>query len=669
MLSRLSDWLFDPSGLTPHGFCLLWKPGLIWTYAITDISIGLAYFSIPVALASFARRRRELALRPLLWLFAGFILLCGSTHFLDVVTLWQPAYGLLAAVKSATALISLFTAAAVWWLMPQAVALPSSRQLMLANAALAKSEARHRANFERSPMPLYTIDGNEVITAVSDTWLALLGYASHEVVGRHIDAFRSPGSPHMSPAERAKLMREGEIADLERLFLRRDGGLVEALISARIDPGEDGISITCVLIDVTARRRAEAALRASEERLWQSQKMEAVGQLTGGIAHDFNNMLQGISGCLDRMDRLVATRRSEEVGRYIVAAQQSVDRAANLTSRMLAFARRQSLQPRAVNPDTLVSGMAELIGRTIGPAITLRLALSEGGWCARCDPNQLESALLNLAINARDAMPNGGTLTISTAERLLTEAALSDQPDAAAGQFVEITVSDTGTGMAPEILPRAFEPFFTTKPIGQGTGLGLSQVYGFLHQSGGLVRLDSEPGEGTRVHLYLPRADQKSEPAVAAPMPTTRTPKPADTPPRAGGRSVLVVDDEPAVRRLLVEGLHDLGCLVLEAEHALGALDVLKSRLTVDLMVTDIGLPGLNGRQLAEAARNARPGLPILFVTGFAGAARETLDMSPRIEMLQKPFGLDALCEKARCMLQPVPALEPIALERTSVMP
>ena len=249
--------------------------------------------------------------------------------------------------------------------------------------------------------------------------------------------------------------------------------------------------------EVAERERAEAALR-------QAQKMEAIGQLTGGIAHDFNNMLQGIAGCLELIERRVSQQRAREVGPYVVAARQSVDRAARLTHRLLAFARRQTLQPMPVEPSRLVSDMEELIQRTVGPSIRLEMDLRDGTWCVLCDPSQLESALLNLCINARDAMPDGGTLTVMTADRTLDWRDLSGQDEARPGKYVEVSVRDTGVGMTPDVVSRAFEPFFTTKPFGQGTGLGLSQLYGFLRQSGGFVRLESHVSEGTTVRLWLP---------------------------------------------------------------------------------------------------------------------------------------------------------------------
>ncbi|MBV9775593.1 MAG: response regulator, partial [Acetobacteraceae bacterium] len=389
--------------------------------------------------------------------------------------------------------------------------------------------------------------------------------------------------------------------------------------------------------EMRERERAEEALR-------QAQKMEAVGQLTGGIAHDFNNMLQGISSNLEMLQRRVEQGRAVEARQFTDAMGKTVERAAALAHRLLAFARRQTLQPRAVLPDDLIEDMKELIQRTVGPEITVELRKDDGTWAVLCDPNQLESALLNLSINARDAMPDGGRLTISTEDVSLSEADVASQDDAEPGEYVEIVVTDTGTGMDDVVRARAFEPFFTTKPLGQGTGLGLSQTYGFVRQSGGFVRLDSAPGRGTTVRLYLPR----HEPArPSEPRPESGAePKEADA-----GEVVLLVEDEPEVREMTAERLRDLGYQILAAANGPVALDLLHSNTRVDVLVTDVGLPGgLNGRQLAEAARGSRPGLPVLFITGYAGSVLDS-ELAPGMEVIGKPFALDALAAKIREMI------------------
>ncbi len=385
--------------------------------------------------------------------------------------------------------------------------------------------------------------------------------------------------------------------------------------------------------ETAQRERAEATLR-------QMQKMEAVGQLTGGIAHDFNNMLQGIAGSVEMAGRRASEGRTADVLRLLDHARHGVNRAAGLTRRLLAFARRQRLEPKPVDPDAVVAGMADLVRRTVGPAIRLDLRLRDGRARVLCDPTELESALLNICINARDAMPAGGELTIGTDDIDLTAADLIGSEGAEPGGYVAISIADTGKGMPATVMERAFEPFFTTKPLGHGTGLGLSQVYGFVHQSGGVVRLESAPGKGTTVRILLPQRAQAiaAESAVA----------PSAAPNEAGpGQAVLLVEDEYIVRASAAERLRELGYRVLEAADGPAALYLLESGTQVDMLVTDVGLPnGMNGRQVAEAVRERRPGIPLLFITGYSGA-----ELPPGSDVIDKPFDLDSLARQVQASL------------------
>ena len=415
--------------------------------------------------------------------------------------------------------------------------------------------------------------------------------------------------------------------------------------------------------DSLDRARAEAALREAndtleqriaaalaergrvEEALRQSQKMEAVGQLTGGLAHDFNNLLTGISGSLELLGARVRQGRLEGLNRYVTAAQGAASRAASLTHRLLAFSRRQTLDPKPTDVNRLVAGMADMVRRTMGPAIEVEVVGPAGLWPILVDPPQLENALLNLCINARDAMPSGGRLTVATANRTL-DAAAAREREMAPGHYVSLCVSDTGTGMTPEVIAKAFDPFFTTKPLGQGTGLGLSMIYGFAKQSGGQVRLYSEPGQGTMACLYLPRhaRDAEAGEAVAG----------QEHVPRAEpGGTVLVVDDEPTVRMLVTDVLEDLGYHVLEAADGASGLRVLQSAARVDLLVTDVGLPGgMNGRQMADTARLGRPGLKVLFITGYAeNAVVGNGQLEHGMHLMTKPFALDALATRVRQLI------------------
>ena len=394
----------------------------------------------------------------------------------------------------------------------------------------------------------------------------------------------------------------------------------------------------------TRQLEAEMAERAkAEEVMRQAQKMEAVGQLTGGLAHDFNNLLAGISGSLELMALRIAQGRIAELDRYMVAAQGAARRAAALTHRLLAFSRRQTLDPRATDVNTLVSGMEDLIRRTVGPSVAIEVVGATGLWAALVDPPQLENALLNLCINARDAMPDGGRITIETHNKLLDAhaAASHDMPP---GQYLSLCVTDTGTGMSADLVTKVFEPFFTTKPIGEGTGLGLSMIYGFARQSGGQVRIYSEVGQGTTVCIYLPRhygEIDSADPAMLEPEKTARAQQ---------GETVLVVDDEPSVRMLIVDILGDLGYAAIEAPDSAAGLKILQSNARIDLLVTDVGLPGgMNGRQMADAGRVKRPDLKVLFITGYAeNAVLGHGHLAPGTQVLTKPFVLDILVAKIR---------------------
>jgi signal transduction histidine kinase/ActR/RegA family two-component response regulator len=418
-------------------------------------------------------------------------------------------------------------------------------------------------------------------------------------------------------------------------------------VAARIWDALERVRAEAQLREANARleERVAAALaeRAKvEEALRQSQKMEAVGQLTGGLAHDFNNLLTGISGSLELLKSRIGQGRLVDAERYIAAAEGAASRAAALTHRLLAFSRRQTLDPKPTAANRLILDMVELIQRTAGPAVRIETRLADGLWTIACDPHQLENAILNLSINARDAMPGGGDLRIETRNATL-DAAEAATHDMRPGDYVRISVTDTGVGMKPEVKARAFDPFFTTKPIGQGTGLGLSMIYGFARQSDGHVSIASVIDQGTTVAILLPRGAMEG--AAGQPAAT------AEEVLRAGsGEMVLVVDDEPTVRMLVTEVLQDLGYTPFEAEDGKTGLAVLQSAPRIDLLITDVGLPGgMNGRQMADAARLARPGLKILFITGYAEqAVLRQGALEPGMHVLSKPFALDGLARRIK---------------------
>jgi signal transduction histidine kinase len=513
----LLERLLDSSTLSPHGICLLWEPELIWLHVASDAVIAAAYFSIPVALSIFVSKRRDVDFGWIFWAFAVFILACGFTHILSIVTLWVPIYGIEGIVKALTAVASIITATILWPLLPKMLALPSPAQLRAAEAALAQ-EGIHR--------------------------------------------------------------------------------------------------------------------REAEDRLRQSQKMEAIGQLTGGVAHDFNNLLTIISGNLEIAERSLQSfgdTTRERLGRVIANAANGAQRAATLTQRLLAFARRQPLDPRLTNINALLAGMSDFFRRTLGENIDLEIVGGAGLWQVEVDPGQTEAAILNLVVNARDAMADAGKLTIETSNTFIDEGYSQQNAGIPVGQYVQISVSDTGSGMSREVQDRAFDPFFTTKQPGQGTGLGLSQVYGFVKQSGGHVKIYSEVGEGTTIKIYLPRAHVAASAVREIDVPVVGS---------VGSETILVVEDEADVRAYLVETLQDLNYRVREAPDGAAALALFDSDpLRIDLLLTDIVMPGMNGRQLADELNRRQAGLRVLFMTGYSrNAIVHQGRLDPGVSLLQKPL-------------------------------
>ena len=522
--------ILDTTMYSPHGICLLWEPELIWLHVGSDALIAASYFSIPVALTIFVSKRPDVEFGWIFWAFAIFIMACGLTHILSIYTLWVPIYGIEGFVKALTAVASVVTAVILWPLLPKMLAIPSPRQLRLAQFALAE-EAKHR--------------------------------------------------------------------------------------------------------------------REAEELLRHSQKMEAIGQLTGGVAHDFNNLLMIVLGNLEIAQRSLNSwgeGSRERLIRVVASASSGAQRAATLTQRLLAFARRQPLDPKPLNVNQTLTDMSDFFRRTLGENIDLEIVGAAGLWQVEIDVSQMEAAILNLVVNARDAMEDRGKLTIETSNAFIDEHYAQQHPDLEAGQYVLISVTDSGAGMPTNVQEKAFDPFFTTKEPGQGTGLGLSQVYGFVKQSGGHVKIYSELGEGTTVKIYLPRThaeilsvDQRNEPLIGS----------------AGNETILVVEDDAGVRSYIVETLLDLGYSVKQAQSGDSAIDLVDAEKgEIDLLLTDIIMPGINGRQLADELQKRLPKLQVLFMTGYSrNAVVHQGRLDPGVQLLQKPVTQTVLAAKIRSLL------------------
>ena len=533
-----------------------------------------------------------------------------------------------------------------------------------AEEQLRASEAQFRTMAQAVPNHVWTAPADGHLDWFNDQVYAYAGAAPGSLDGAGWRGIVHPDDLAAATDRWERALASGQTYEVEMRLRRFDGawrwhiaravavkdttGQVTRWIGTNTDIQEQK-EVSAALVDINAvlEQRVEertSQLQVAEEALRQAQKMEAVGQLTGGLAHDFNNILQGITGALDRVQHRIAMGRPVEADRFLKAALESANRAAALTHRLLAFSRRQTLDPRPLDANRLIGGMEELVRRTMGPDIAVEVVGAAGLWTVRVDGGQLESALLNLCINARDAMPDGGKLTIETANKWLDDRAARER-DLPPGQYVSLCVTDNGTGMTPDVIERAFDPFFTTKPLGRGTGLGLSMIYGFVRQSGGQVRIYSEVGKGTTMCLYFPRwlGDAEAE--------DTASIEPVES---GFGETVLVVDDDATVRMLIAEVLTENHYRLLDAVDGPSALRVLEARQRIDLMVTDVGLPGgMNGRQLADAARQMRPELRILFITGYAeNAVVGNGHLEPGMAVLAKPFAMSSFANKVREILE-----------------
>jgi PAS domain S-box-containing protein len=654
--------ILDSSMFSPHGICLLWEPELIWLHVVSDALIALAYFSIPFALAIFVSKRRDLRFGWVYWAFGIFILACGLTHILSIYTLWVPIYGVEGLVKAVTAAASIVTAGMLWPLLPQLLTIPSPFELRQAQEALKEEEMKGRDSEQllqqfrkaqqalRESMARLTavvetaVDGFILIDARGRILLfnpaceRLFGYRADEVFHENVKMLMPPTySAHHDEYIRNFLQTgERKIIGIGRevIGLRKDGSTFPMELSVG-EAKQDGESIFVGIIhDVTGRKH-------TEEQLRQAQKMEMVGQLSGGIAHDFNNLLTVIVGNAEHLGEQLRSR--QDLQRISNDICEAGERGAELTQRLLAFSRRQLLHPREVDCHELLDSMRKLLRRTMRENIEISIAPSSERILAFADRAQLESSLLNLALNAQDAMPNGGHLTLSTSVASLDDEYQGQHPEIAPGEYAMIAVTDDGVGMTAEIAARAFEPFYTTKEVGKGSGLGLSMVYGFAKQSNGHVSIYSEVGLGTTLRIYLPHvagkgqkpADQISADEVSIPR---------------GHETILVAEDDPFVRSSVILRIESLGYTVISAVNGNDALSKLKANPAVDMLFTDVVMPGgMSGWELADKVREIRPGLPVVFSSGYALEMLTHQGRAPgKSIILSKPYRKAELAERLR---------------------
>ncbi|MGX4803604.1 PAS domain S-box protein [Bradyrhizobium guangdongense] len=643
--------LLDTSMFSPHGICLLWEPELIWLHVVSDASIAIAYFSIPFALAILVTKRRDLKFGWVFWAFAAFIMACGLTHVLSIYTLWVPIYGIEGLVKAATAIASIFTAAALWPLLPKILTIPSPFELQKVQAALEEEETKRRdatqllkqveeaqramresvarltAVVETAVDGVILFDAQNRILLFNPACERLFGYQAREVINRNVRVLMPGGTGAGSDGPVPGFATGGETTGL-----RRDGSTFPMDLSVGQAMQDGELIFVGIIHDLTARK-------LTEQQLQQAQKMETVGQLSGGIAHDFNNLLTVIIGNAEHLGQQLKAR--PDLRQFADDICQSGERGAELTQRLLAFSRRQLLRPQTIDCRELILSMLKLFKRTLRENIEISTAFGPGTIKAFADPSQLESAVLNLALNAQDAMPSGGRLTLSTELAAIDEDYRALHPEVAPGAYALISVTDDGDGMTPEVIEHAFEPFFTTKEVGKGSGLGLSMVYGFARQSDGHLSIYSEQGLGTTVRIYLPRA--------GGGQPLADVLESEEAAPR-GHETILIAEDDPFVRSSVILRVEALGYNVLAAVNGQEALQRLRADPGIDLLFTDIVMPGgMSGWELADQARRIRPALPVLFTSGYA---LESLVEQGRAQahsvVLTKPYRKAELAQRLR---------------------
>jgi PAS domain S-box-containing protein len=653
--------ILDSSMFSPHGICLLWEPELIWLHVASDAVIAMAYFSIPFALAIFVLKRRDLKFGWIYWSFAIFILACGLTHILSIYTLWVPVYGIEGLVKAATAVASIVTAGMLWPLLPKLLAIPSPFELRQAQEALKEEESKGRDSEQllqqfrqtqqalRESMARLTavvetaVDGFILIDARGRILLfnpaceRLFGYRAEEVFHENVKMLmpQTYSSHHDDYIQNFIRTAERKIIGIGRevVGLRKDGSTFPMDLSVG-EAQQDGESIFVGIIhDLTGRKQ-------TEEQLRQAQKMEMVGQLSGGIAHDFNNLLTVIVGNAEHLSDQLKSR--QDLQRIADDICQAGERGAELTQRLLAFSRRQLLKPHPTDCHELLDSMRKLLRRTLRENIEIRITPNPETVLAFADRAQLESSVLNLALNAQDAMPNGGHLTLSTGVASLDDPYQSLHPEIEAGEYAMIAVTDDGVGMTAEVSARAFEPFYTTKEVGKGSGLGLSMVYGFAKQSNGHVSIYSELGLGTTVRIYLPHV------ATSGRKPSDQIPADEPSIPR-GHETILVAEDDPFVRSSVILRIESLGYSVVAAINGNDALLKLRANPEIDMLFTDIVMPGMSGWELAELARQVRPGLPVVYSSGYALEMLAQQGRAPaEAIILVKPYRKAELAERLR---------------------